>query len=100
MPYIEKERRRELLKGHGAVTPGELNFLITHLVDDYLLENCSARQPDYAAINEVIGVLECAKLEFYRRIAAPYEDEKCAQNGDAYWIANFVVGNEFRGTGQ
>jgi hypothetical protein len=31
-------------------------------------------------------VLECAKLELYRRIVAAYEDEKIAdpENGDVY----------------
>jgi hypothetical protein len=38
----------------------------------------------YAAIAEAAGVLETAKLEFYRRLAASYEDEKIAENGDVY----------------
>ena len=36
----------------------------------------------YATLNEVIGVLECAKLELYRMVAAPYEDEKRIMNGN------------------
>jgi hypothetical protein len=28
------------------------------------------------------AALECAKLEFYRRIVVPYEDGRCAANGD------------------
>jgi hypothetical protein len=28
--------------------------------------------------------LETAKFEFYRRLAASYEDEKIAENGDVY----------------
>jgi len=35
-------------------------------------------------INAIIGALECAKLELYRRVAAPYEDDKIAENGDVY----------------
>jgi hypothetical protein len=35
----------------------------------------------YANINEVIGALECCKLELYRAIAAPYEEEKIEENG-------------------
>jgi hypothetical protein len=38
----------------------------------------------YAAIADVVTVLETAKLEFYRRVAAPYEDRKVAENGDVY----------------
>ena len=55
-------------------TCGELNYAISTLVDQYITNRCGL----YGAINEVIGVLECAKLELYRRIAAPYED------GDVY----------------
>jgi hypothetical protein len=32
----------------------------------------------------MIGALECAKLELYRRLASPYEDLKIADNGDIY----------------
>ena len=84
MPYIEPITRRILLPGDGVInepeTPGELNFLVTTLVDNFL---CN-RPASYDAINAAIGVLECAKLELYRRIAAPYEDEKIVQNGDVY----------------
>jgi len=38
----------------------------------------------YSNLNELIGVLECAKLELYRRVAAPYEDEKALINGDVF----------------
>jgi len=40
----------------------------------------------YTTYNEVVGVLECAKLEMYRRAVAPYEDEKIAENGDVYGV--------------
>jgi len=32
--------------------------------------------------SNALKVLESAKLEFYRRILAPYEDRKIVQNGD------------------
>jgi hypothetical protein len=38
----------------------------------------------YFSYNEVVGVLECVKLEMYRRLVAPYEDRKCKENGDVY----------------
>lgn len=82
MPYIS-ERGRQFLQETGdyPTSPGELNYLITKLVDFYL-----SKEVNYTSINEVIGVLECAKLELYRRIAAPYEDKKLAQNGDVYTV--------------
>lgn len=81
MPYIEKADRADL-EPHSvreAMTPGELNFQLTALVDGYLAGNL-----DYQALNDVIGALECAKLEVYRRIAAPYEDFKRVVNGEVF----------------
>lgn len=39
---------------------------------------------DAWSLADVIGTIECVKLEFYRRVVAPYEDKKAEQNGDAY----------------
>lgn len=84
MPYIDKEIREACAPwtSYGLNNPGQLNFAITSLVNDYLSVNYG--KTSYAGVNEVIGVLECAKLELYRRIAAPYEDTKCMENGDVY----------------
>lgn len=32
--------------------------------------------------SNALAAVECAKLEFYRRILAPYEDKKIGENGD------------------
>ena len=86
MPYIKKERRRELSVPSDwpmvglAQDVGELNYQITCLVDDFI----SRKKLKYSEINSAIGVLECAKMELYRRIAVPYEDKKCEENGDVY----------------
>ena len=81
MPYIDQDARERIDHGDKPATAGELNYAITKLVDDYLQAKGAIR---YAHLNEVIGVLECAKLELYRRIAAPYEDAKIASSGDVY----------------
>ncbi len=108
MPYIEKEQR-EHIDGHTPYRlgmegldsflntmdhlcedhckgkedwpckPGTLNYIITRMVIWYLGKN-----PNYERYNAAIGVLECAKQEFYRRQIALYEDEKCRINGDVY----------------
>lgn len=78
MPYIQPSRRQGVT--FNAQTPGELNYQITRLVDNYIARNGLS----YTTIDIVVGALECAKLEFYRRIAAPYEDRKIAENGDVY----------------
>lgn len=38
----------------------------------------------YYTEHEVLATVKCAQLEFYRRVAAPYEDAKCMENGDVY----------------
>lgn len=83
MPYIKQEDRQELVEGNCIETTypktaGELNYCISYLVHNYLQSKEGLR---YININEVIGVLECAKLELYRQIAAPYEDIKKKENG-------------------
>ena len=80
MPYITKKRREQLkLMAYVSTpqTPGELNYVITTIVHDYLNKRRS-----YGLYNEVMGALECAKLELYRRHVAPYENEKIDENGD------------------
>ena len=81
MPYIEK--RRDTLQPIApdvAMTAGELNFQITSLLIEYL----EVHGLQYEKLNAVVGALECAKLELYRRVAAPYENNKIAANGDVY----------------
>ena len=84
MPYIIQSRRPQLEPKLAPQNAGELNFVITKLCINYLDEIKVGATPNYADINEAIGALECAKLELYRRLAAPYEDRKISTNGDAY----------------
>lgn len=81
MPYITEERRSDLMHNPEAFprNSGELNFLLTQVILEYLPE-----APHYSDYNEVIGVLECMKQEFYRRVVATYEDKKCEENGEVY----------------
>ena len=92
MPYIPQTRRDEInfellddSRDEGGLdwTPqnaGDLNFLVTCFIDNYLLKNGTR----YANINEMIGALECCRLELYRKIAAPYENLKEVENGAVY----------------
>jgi len=63
MPYIKNLDRGRLDSGGEVETAGELNYVITKKIDSYL----NRKGLSYANLNEVIGVLECAKLELYRR---------------------------------
>ena len=73
MPYILPNKRNQLPE-----TAGELNYSLTKMVHEYIVNKGGI---NYSNINEVIGVLECAKQELYRVLAAPYEDEKKNENG-------------------
>lgn len=85
MPYVTPEARARIDAGDPPKDAGELNYAVTRLVDAYLARLAGeAGRLRYAHLNEAIGVLECAKLELYRRVAAPYEDEKRAESGDVY----------------
>ena len=88
MPYITEEDRMKVamidvgeVKGEDLsdLTPGEFNYFITTAVLEYL-----GPKPNYGKYNEVVGVLECAKLEFYRRAVTAYEEKKIQENGDVY----------------
>jgi hypothetical protein len=81
VPYIDQAARERLAQGARPETAGELNYALTRLVDQYLVDKGGIR---YAHLNEVVGALECAKLELYRRLAVPYEDGKIREAGDVY----------------
>lgn len=86
MPYITDERRRDLdetinhlnyvleFLGNEA---GDLNYVISRVIGYKFKLNSR-----YATIAEITGVLENVKQEFYRRVAAPYEDKAIIKNGD------------------
>lgn len=80
MPYVKPEVRQALLSGFLPSNPGSLNFVITKAILDYI----GLRGESYETLNAAIGVLECAKLELYRRVVAEYESAKMFENGDVY----------------
>lgn len=86
MPYIKQEARLELDEGAYPTTVGELNYLLTRQMIKYVSMQTSGVRGalNYQIINDVMGALESAKLEFYRRIAVPYEETKRKDNGDVY----------------
>jgi FixJ family two-component response regulator len=82
MPYIKREERPAVDLANKPKDTGELNYLVTRLVQRFLSRDGKA--PRYADFNAAMGALECCKLELYRRMIAPYEDKKIAENGDVY----------------
>lgn len=79
MPYIDSKDREEVINC-GALNAGQLNYQITMVLTEYLRK----KGLKYQIINDILGALEGAKLEFYRRAVIPYEDMKKDLNGDVY----------------
>ena len=84
MPYIDP-KRREVFDPHISAlnaelrNPGELNYVMSKLLQLY----CDP--PDgYIMYNSAMGVLECVKQEFYRKVVVPYEERKLEENGGVY----------------
>ena len=86
MPYIKPDRRVKYEKVLAELAgilkslpvedvDGELNYVVTKTLKEvYPLR--------YFHLNRAIGVLECIKQEYYRRVAGPYEDIKIKESGD------------------
>lgn len=86
MPYIRQQNREyfsellQLLKHHAIANPGELNYIFTEIVKQYM----DGHSNNYQTYNDIVGALEGCKLELYRRRIALYEDQKIEDNGDVY----------------
>lgn len=80
MPYIESGIRASIEDGRKPIKPGELNYAISQLLRSYI----SMRGLSYTTINDIVGVLNCLNMEFYARIARPYEDLKIREHGDVF----------------
>ena len=84
MPYIKQEVRDiidpVLVKLPDDLSIGDVNYIMTQVCCKYLKQ----KGLNYENINAVVGALECAKLEAYRRVAVGYENRKIDLNGDAY----------------
>jgi hypothetical protein len=90
MPYIKQEERKKVdnlideitkvLKGSEPNDrKGMLNYVFTRIA-------CGAfdipKDIRYWKINDIVGTLECIKMEFYERIAKKFELTKIDINGD------------------
>lgn len=82
MPYINQTEKEDIDNGDFPISVGQLNYCITKLCDGFL----NLGHKKYKDYNDVVGVLESAKLEFYRRMVVPYEDKKINENGDVYTV--------------
>ncbi len=85
MPYIKSTDRLRLARGGKATSAGELNYLLTKRVTEFLgqseydlgtlegdfknliYEYCENVGFKYQTANDVVGALVCAKMELTRR---------------------------------
>lgn len=92
MPYILQADRKvidsliePLLTQVHNFSSGMLNYTLTRIVLAFLR---GAGTPlltyGYSEMNNVVGILECVKLELYRRLLSLYEDVKKEERGDVY----------------
>ena len=96
MPYIKQEKRDVLdpaieqlidtLRGLQLDDPEDnteanLNYILSRLLDKMYISS-------YKEINNAVGMLFTTALEYYRRVAGPYEDQKRFDEGDVYESAN------------
>jgi hypothetical protein len=87
MPYINQSRRREidfkyneLLEIAGNLTDGDINYIISNLLN----RRIEQKGVSYTVCNSIVGILECAKMEFYNKLVTSYENIKIAENGGLY----------------
>ena len=78
MPYIPPSEKRNVDQDNLITNAGQFNYALNQLVSIYIEQN----NFNYQTANDIIGAMECAKMELYRRLIGPYEDKKILQNGD------------------
>lgn len=83
MPYIKKERRDKIkhgicLRPDHIECAGDMQYAIAIIIKKYM----RTKELNYQTCNDVMGALAGAKMEFYRKTVAPYEDTKMDENGD------------------
>jgi hypothetical protein len=91
MPYIKQEQRAQVdaqikelansilntIGDDKTQRAGVLNYTITKLLSEvYTLDKVR-----YNDLNEIMGMVECCKHEFYRMCITPYENLKLLENG-------------------
>jgi hypothetical protein len=95
MPYIKENRRENLYDGkyikvEAIENAGDIQYAIAEMVDFYL--RYGPGKFNYQKCNDIMGALAGAQMEFYRKVVAPYEDEKILENGGLYDLKAYKKG--------
>lgn len=84
MPYIEQDERKQYNEEIQTLATELLNKPVGHVnycITKLLLTLVREVGESYGTYNNLIGVLECVKLELYMMQVANYERKKRIQNG-------------------
>ena len=91
MPYIRPDARKKLdssideliLAVKIAMDTDDGDKNLDGILNYCFFKICKTLYPkSYHWYNRMMGMMECCKLELYRRLVAPYEDVKIIENGD------------------
>lgn len=88
MPYIKKTDREKYERSLDSLVrhlpedittlAGEFNYVVSSLAKRYI----NKHGEKYARYQALLGAMDLAKMEVYRRFVLPYEDECIRKNGD------------------
>lgn len=87
MPYVIPPHRKPIDDAVASIPwmeHGDLAYAITRLMVRFAIDQGSIQQPRYTVLSQARSAAQDAADEWYRRVMAPFEDDKCADNGDAY----------------
>jgi len=96
LPYIKQEMRKEidgkietLMHAIDSITidnqlDGCLNYVFTKMLKHFYtdgIDQGGIPMSNYYRLNRAVGLVECVKTEFERKVVAQYEDQKEFENG-------------------
>lgn len=80
MPYVTLERRLDIDKGLAPQAAGELSYLITQVMREYLL----TRPDTWDTYADVIKAIDSAVDAFKKEVLWPHERTKQEKNGRVF----------------
>jgi len=85
MPYIAEAGRSKLTYSPSPINAGEMQYVIAKMIQKYLERKAEENgEVRYQDMNDIMGALAGAQMEFYREVVVPYEDKKIEENGFVY----------------
>lgn len=85
MPYI-KQVIKDTIELPYVKDDGQLTYAIDAMAESLLAMKCDYDWDtlSYSHLAQVIGDIECAKIELARRVLALLEDRKIVENGEVF----------------